>query len=286
MRYTFLMIISLAFIFVGCKTDPSNQDENEKKEDSKEMIELRNEVSQLKLENTQKDSVINEAISFFNEIQSNLAKINIKGDEIRVRSNNPELSSDDQKWITQEIQNINFLRKQNAAKVGQLKSQLKKKDIKIKEIENMVERLNMQIRSRDEQIASLKKDLSELDMEYAELFDEYQSQVELTLDVLKEMNTAYYAYGTMDELTENKVLVREGGFIGIGKKTNIANDLNQEYFKKLDKTKVKQIKIVGDKPDMITDHPISSYEWDGNTLIITDADQFWQISNYLVITVK
>src|SRR5690554_8177592 len=81
----------------------------------------------------------------------------------------------------------------------------------------MTDRLVLQIRDRDEQIASLQRTLADLDMEYSELFDEYQEQVELALDVMKEMNTVYYAYGTLDELIANNVLVREGGFIGIGR---------------------------------------------------------------------
>ncbi|HLV41728.1 MAG TPA: hypothetical protein VKY37_05590 [Brumimicrobium sp.] len=284
MRYLFLF--TLLFIFTACKEDNKNTNEELEETNNTELIELRNKVAQLQLETNQKDSVLNEAFSFFNDIQSNLAKINIKEDEIRVRSTNPELTQEDQDWILQEIQNINFLRKQNAQNVSVLKKKLSEKDLKISELESMTDRLVMQIRDRDEQIASLQRTLGDLDMEYSELFDEYQQQVELALDVLKEMNTVYYAYGTLDELTENSVLVRDGGFIGIGKKTNIAEDMNQEYFQKMDKSKVKELTIVGTKPEMVTDHPISSYQWKGNKLIILDSDKFWRISNYLVITVK
>lgn len=279
----FLVAISLAF--VGCKEDPQEKpkDNGDK---NKEVIELRNKVEQLELENEMKDSVLNEAISFFNEVQANLAKINIKEEEIRVRSSNPELTPEDQQWILQEIQNINFLREQNARKVRNLQGKIKDQTLRIKELENMVDRLVLQIQSRDEEIASLKQTLADMDMEYAELFDEYQEQVELALDVMKEMNTVHYSYGTLDELIENGVLVREGGFIGIGKKTTIADDLNQDYFQHLDKTKTKQINIIGEDPEIITDHPVSSYEWKGKKLIILDADKFWRISNYLVVTVE
>jgi DNA repair exonuclease SbcCD ATPase subunit len=283
MRYLFLF--SLLFIFTACKEDQDNAAVNDENKSETELIELRNKVAQLELESDQKDSVLNEAISFYNEIQSNLAKINIKEDEIRVRSNNPELTQEDQEWILQEIQNINFLRKQNAQSIKNLKQKLTQKDLKIAELEGMTDRLVMQIRAKDEQIASLQRTLADLDMEYSELFDEYQEQVEMTLDVLKELNTVYYAYGTLDELTANKVLVREGGFIGIGKKTNIAEDLNQEYFQSMNKTKVIEINIIGEKPEMVTDHPISSYKWNGTKLIILDAEKFWRISNYLVVTV-
>lgn len=284
MRYLFLF--TLLFIFAGCKDDQDNSAETNTGLLETELIELRNKVAQLELEGEQKDAALNEAFSFFNEVQSNLAKINIKEDEIRVRSTNPELTQEDQDWILQEIQNINFLRKQNAQNVSTLKKKIAEKDLKIAGLENMTDRLVMQIRDRDEQIASLQRTLADLDMEYSELFDEYQQQVELALDVMKEMNTVYYAYGTLDELISNKVLVREGGFIGIGKKTNIAEDLNQEYFQKMDKSKVKELTIIGKKPEMVTDHPISSYEWKGNKLIILDADKFWRISNYLVVTVN
>jgi len=280
----YLFFITLLFAFVACKSDADNNS-NENEQDP-EVIKLKNQVAQLELESAQKDSALNEAISFFNEVQNNLAKISVKEEEIRMRSDNPELTNEDQEWILQEIQNINFLRKQNAQTVKNLKQQLNDKNLKISELENMRDRLVMQIRAKEERIASLQRSLADLDMEYSELFDDYQEQVELTLDVIKELNTVYYAYGTLDELTENNVLVREGGFIGIGRKTNIAEDLNKEYFQKMDKSKVKEITIVGKKPDLITDHPVNSYEWNDNKLIILDADAFWQISNYLVVTVK
>lgn len=280
-----IFLVAISFAFVGCKEDPKEKT-TEKSGENKEVIELRNKVEQLELENEMKDSVLNEAISFFNEVQANLAKINIKEEEIRVRSSNPELTQEDQQWILQEIQNINFLREQNARKVRNLQGKIKDQTLRITELENMVDRLVLQIQSRDEEIASLKQTLADLDMEYAELFDEYQEQVELALDVMKEMNTVHYSYGTLDELVENGVLVREGGFIGIGKKTTIADDLNEDYFQHLDKTKTKQINIIGEKPEIITDHPVSSYEWEGKKLIILDAEKFWRISNYLVVTVK
>lgn len=282
----FFLISILIFAFTACNTDENNTDKSKDNAKKTEIVKLRNKVEQLKLEKNRNDSTLNEMISFFNEVQSNLARISVKEDEIRVRSTNPEISNDDQEWILQEIQNINFLRKQNAKTVGVLRKKLSNKDVKITELQNMIDRLVKQIKSKDEQIDALQTQLSDLNMEYSKLFDDYQEQVELAYDVMKEMNTVYFAYGTMKELTENNVVVQEGGFIGIGRDTRVAEVLNQKYFKKLDKTKVKQLKVVGKKPELITDHPISSYKWDGNTLIILDSDKFWRVSNYLVIEVK
>jgi hypothetical protein len=251
-----------------------------------EIIALRNQIRQMELEQKIKDSVLNESIAFFNEIQENLAKIALKQDQIRIKSSDPELSNDDREWVLQQIQNLNFLREENARKVKNLQGIIQEQGLKITELQSMVDRLVLDIRSRDEQIIALQNQLANLDMEYAALFDQYQEQVELALDVMKELNKVYFAYGTMDELVANNVLVKEGGFIGIGKKTNIADNLNQKYFQSLDKTKTKQLTIVGDRPRIITDHPSNSYEWNGNKLIINDVNAFWRVSNYLVITVK
>lgn len=274
----------LLFLFVACKEDATNNGNDAL--DSKELIELRNELAQVKLENQRKDSVINEAISFFNTIQENLLRIDIKEDEIRIKSTNPELSPDDEEWILKEINRINELREENAKHVKTLRSQVANQSFKIKELEGMIDNLVLKIHYKDEEIKSLKRDLADLNMEYGELFDEYQEQVELALDVMKEMNTVYYAYGTLKELEENNVLSKSGGFIGIGKKTNISEDFNQDYFETLDKTKIKVLTIVGKKPEIITDHPVSSYKWEGNKLKIIHPDNFWKISNYLVIQVK
>lgn len=282
---SYIALILIIGILFSCEEE-STEASPQEQESSKELIRLKNKVAQLELENTQKDSMLNESISFFNEIQENLAKISVKEDQIRIKSDDPELSEDEKAWIRQEIQNINFLREENARKVRNLQGQLNSQEIRIGELEKMVDRLVLEIKSRDEKIESLQVMLADRDMEYVELFDQYQEQVELALEVMKELNTVYYAFGTMDELIENNVLVREGGFIGIGRKTNISEDFNSKYFEKLDKTKVKKIKIVGKKPQIMTDHPSASYEWDGNVIKIKDPDMFWKISKYLVVQVK
>jgi hypothetical protein len=283
MKYTFLFI--LAIMLFSCQEETTNAEPKDDGE-STELINLRNQLAQLQHESKIKDSVINESIAFFNEIQDNLAKISVKEDQIRIKSENPEITEDDKAWIRQEIQNINYLREANAKRIRSLQGQVKSKDLRISELENMIDRLVLDVKSRDEKIEALQVMLADRDMEYVELFDQYQEQVELALEVMKELNTVYYAYGTIEELVENDVLVREGGFIGIGRKTNIADNFNKDYFQKLDKTKVSKISIVGDKPQIVTDHPSSSYRWEGNDIVITDATRFWKISRFLVVKVK
>ncbi|MFA5573486.1 MAG: hypothetical protein WC994_00375 [Brumimicrobium sp.] len=250
------------------------------------IIELNNQVEQLKLENAQKDSVINESISFFNEVQANLAKISLKENEIRIVSTDPEISDENKTWILEEIQEINFLRNENAKAIRNLRNEISKNNLQIEELNNMINRLVSQIQDKDQQISVLQKALIDKDMEYASLFDEYQEQVELALDVMKEMNKVYFVYGTNQELIDNNIIVKEGGFIGIGRETSMADDFNEKYFEEFDKFKVNELPIIGKKPKLITDHPSSSYQLEDNKIKILDPERFWKVSKYLVIEVK
>ena len=135
----------------------------------------------------------------------------------------------------------------------------------------------------------LQDELHQLDHEYSKLFDAYQDvsfQVEYLTD---RMNTAYYSYGTTEELEKNQVIEQKNGFIGIGRKTKLLDNFNEKYFAKIDITQDKEIFIEGRNIRMITDHPSSSYKLipDGsNTKIqITNPFEFWKISKYLVVIV-
>jgi len=145
------------------------------------------------------------------------------------------------------------------------------------------------IQWKDEQITMLQSELNNLDREYSALFDAYQEQA-IKLDaVTDEMNSVYYSYGTEEELRDNGVIEKKNGFMGIGKKTSLKDDLNDQYFTRVDGTKVSTIKIVGEDMRFITYHPKSSYQLNpsgnGTTIKILDHSEFWKISKYLVVIV-
>ena len=75
------------------------------------------------------------------------------------------------------------------------------------------------------------------------------------------MNTVYYSYGTENELKENRVIEKKNGFMGIGKKTALKDELNDKYFTRLDATKNSTIKIFGDDMHFITYHPKTCSQW-------------------------
>ncbi len=278
-----VLLVSILFIS-SCVQEPSDEKPLNTNLNS---VELQNKINQLELDNQLKDSVINESLAFFNEIKSNLEAISVRKDEIRALSENPELSGNDKEWILEEINHINFLRESNANKVRQMQDQMKKNGLKIKELEVMVESLLKDIQWKDEQISLLQSELNSLDREYSALFDAYQEQAIVLEDIRHEMNTVQYAYGSEKELVENGVIEKKNGFMGIGKKTELKEQLNDTYFTKIDATKQKSIKIAGDDIRFITYHPRTSYslkpEGGQTTIQILDASEFWKLSKYLVV---
>ncbi len=281
-----ISVLFLTLLFASCVQDPKNEDASPDGTN----IELENRIKQLELDNSLKDSVINESLSFFNEIKENLEAIGIRKDEIRAISDNDEISNSEKQWILEEIQHINYLREENAGKVKQMQNQLKKNGVKIEELEVMIASLMKDIQWKDEQISLLQTELNNLDKEYTALFDAYQQQ-SLDLDEMTdEMNTVYYAYGTSKELQDNKVIEKKNGFLGIGKSTELKENLNDDYFTKINLRKHKKITIEGKEIQFITYHPRSSYslEISGNRTIvkILDASEFWKISKYLVVVTE
>lgn len=246
-------------------------------------------IAQLEKENAQKDSMINESLAFFSEIQSNLSSIELKKDEIRIKSRDSEFTTDDKAWILEQIKQINFLRQENAKKVKALTDQLKKSGLKITQLDAMVQGLLQSIQEKEEQISILESDLVSLDKAYARLFDAYQEKAVLVDELTEEINTVYYSYGTEEELVKNKVIDRKNGFIGIGKSIKLMDNFNQKYFAKIDLTEEKELFIEGTELKFITDHPSSSYSLSPsgkNTKIkISNPREFWKVSRYLVIVV-
>jgi predicted RNase H-like nuclease (RuvC/YqgF family) len=251
---------------------------------------LESKIEQLELDNALKDSVINESLSYFNEIKSNLEAISVRRDEIRSISNNPELTPDDKKWILEEIRRINFLREDNARKVKQLNEDVSKSGVKIRQLEIMIESLMKDIQWKDEQISLLQDELASIDRDYSAIFDAYQEQA-VKIDYLtEELNKVYYTYGTEKELLRNKVIEKDNGFIGFGRSTSLKEDFNDSYFTKTDGSRTKTIVVEGKEVRFITDHPHKSYsiELSGNKtkIKISDPSEFWKISKYLVVVVE
>ncbi len=276
-----LFLITVLF---ACKEEPKQ------KTNTVDIALLKSQMEQMELDAQLKDSIVNESLSFFNEIQENLVAIGVKEESVRQQSGDPEIANNEREMVLNEIRQINNLRADNVKKMTQLQDQMKNSGMKIIELESMVNRLMQQLVNKDAEIQSLQKELEQKDKDYARLFDAYQEK-DYQMDLMKEdVNTAYYVYGTEKELLKNEVISKNKGFVGIGKKVRLKEDFNENYFTKIDKRSKKDFLISGDKIELISTHPTSSYDLipigENTKLVVKDLKSFWKVSLYLIVVVK
>lgn len=284
-----LITAVIALFLVGCKSDEPNP----------EIEALKLEKEAIAREAAAKDSTINSFIESLNEIEDNLAQVKQKQGAIKsTATEGAELQGSAKERINEDINFINELLEENKSKLASLQGKLKKSNMKVAELQKMIERMTAQMAEKDAEISTLKEQLATMNIQITELntaVSGLQSESAAKTQVIEQkttqINTAYYAVGTYKELRDNKVLNKEGGFLGLGKKKNLKGDFNEDYFTRLDISKVKSIPINGKNAKIITSHPSSSYklELDGKkmakSLTITNAESFWRSSKYLVITI-
>lgn len=239
----------------------------------------------------QKDSTIGLFIESFNEIQDNLDIIKEKEKIITVNSKDAELQKTQKDQIVDDIRLIYELMEKNKQRLASMSSKLKNANVKVSELEKMIARLTAQLQEKDMQIADLKTQLESMNLELANVTNNYREEKAQSTAKTEMLNTAYYAFGTAKELIKQGVLTKEGGFIGIGKSQKLKNDFNKNYFTKIDVTEVTSIPLGSKKARLVTSHPSDSYKLEGTKdkvekITISNTDDFWSSSKYLVIVVE
>jgi DNA repair exonuclease SbcCD ATPase subunit len=276
-------IIFIATLFFACNTD-----------------ELENKIADLEQQNheleggsSMKDGEIEEYMKSMNEIYDNLATIKEKEKLINTNIDltSGEINENMKDKIVEDINLINSLLEDNKTQMANLNSKLKKSNLKVVELEKMIQNLMQQLEDKDTEIGTLQSQLASANTQLKVLFEEYNNRIEELGEQTDKLNTAYYCYGTSKELKERGVVTKEGGFIGLGKTTKLSEDFNKEYFTKIDVTLIQQVDIMSKKAKVITNHPADSYKLEGTEnmvekLVILDATKFWSASKYLVIVVE
>lgn len=282
MKKSLLIILPFALL-VGC--------ENYKQENEK----LQQEKESLVASATYKDSTITSFLADFNEIEANLKEIGERQDAISESSKSGELKSTQIDRIRENINAINSLMQSNKDKIAQLAKQLKNSKYKIKGLDAMVASLNEQLSEKDTQLASLNSELATLNTKVEllstnidSLTAENQQKQGTIEDQTMKMHKAFVVTGTSKELLAKQVIVKEGGFLGIGKEEKLKDVVNKEAFETIDVTKTSTIPIHAKDVELLTYHDASSFSLEHkgkevSDLVITDPDKFWAGSKYLVV---
>lgn len=237
------------------------------------------------------DSSIQSFIQGYNEIQDNLDAIKEKEKIVSSNTQDAETRKNKEEQIVADIQAIYDIMNKNKQQLASMKGQLNKSNKKNAELEKFIARLTADIETKDAQINDLKSQLEQMNVAMTNLNTSYEEATQESAVKTEKLNTAYYAFGTAKELTKNGVLTKEGGFIGLGKSQKMKDDFNKNYFTKVDASVIKEIALGAKKAKIVTTHPAGSYKVEGKEgraekLIITNADDFWGASKYLVIVVE
>ncbi len=237
------------------------------------------------------DSSIQSFIRGFNEIQDNLDEIKQKEKIVSEMSKDPESRKSKEQQIVDDIQSIYDIMNKNKQRLASMKSKLKDSNKRNDELEKFISRLTVEIEQKDAQINDLKGQLEKMNVELTNLNLNYEEATQESAVKTEKLNTAYYAFGTSKELIKNNVLTKEGGFIGMGKTAKMKSDFNKAYFTKVDASVFTEIVLSAKKAKLVTTHPAGSYKIEGaegkaEKLVITNAEDFWSASKYLVIVVE
>lgn len=283
-----LIFLFPVFIF-GC----TNKEQEEKiKQLESENLKLQEQVGA-------DSKTINEFVNAYNEIQANIDDIKAKEKLITVNTTTgTEVSADRKEQIKQDIQLIYELSLKNRKTIEELQKKLKDEKGYTANLKRMIENLERQVAERDAQIVALKDELAKMDIVVENLTAmvdrlaiESEQKSKVISEKISELNTGYYIVGTEKNLKESKIITKEGGFIGMGRTSNINKDFDENLFTKIDITQTTVIPVNGKKMKIITDHPSNSYTFHGDkkrtdSLSINDYKAFWRSSKYLVIVAE
>lgn len=252
----------------------------------------------------QKDNTILEYISSMNEIQSNLDSIKTLEKIVSVQTTpGTELKAEAKKRIIEDIAQINNLLQKNKELVKVLQGKLRNSNMKIVEIEKMIEMLNKQVGDKDSEITALKQELENLHINVADLNQKVETITKESEQAIKEknevidtktteLNTAYYAFGTKKELEAKNVIEKEGGILGMGKTIKLKKDFNREFFMKIDIRQFSSLPLNTKKAKLVTYHSDGSYHMvmtakkTVESIVIDKPEEFWKASKYMLIVVE
>lgn len=242
----------------------------------------------------QKDNEINDIMATLNEIQEGFREISEAEGRVSVAKAGER--ADKAQQIRENIQFISQRMAQNRELISKLKSQMQNSSLKADQLAKTIDNLTQELQDKDNQLTQLREELDKKDIHIAELDEtitnlhndvdnlrnegEQKSQTISTQD--KQLNTAWYVYGTKKELKQQGVL-NDGEVL--------RGNFNKNYFTKVDIREFNELKLYSKDVRIMTTHPSSSYTLtrDANKqyiLRITNAQLFWSTSKYLVVQVK
>lgn len=290
-QYLIISALALSSLTFSCNTEKRQ--------------ELQAKADQLERQLNARDSAYNEIMDLMTKVESQIENIKERENIIANRSNE-DFAGDSKQGLVEDIDIINELIETTNAQVQNLSSKLNDASIEISSFKVRVNKLRQDLDQRKNTIAALEEQLSikdnkinELDGEVKTLITKVtlldatiQSQEKVISESDKVLHTAYYVINSEKKLQEEGLIIKEGGFLGLGKSMELKENVSTDKFEKIDIRQTYRFHVNSDKMDFITEHPKGSFTVvkDENEIVkyidVINPGEFWKISKYLVISVK
>lgn len=264
--------------------------------------QLKAENDSLMLLLTQRNAELDEMLGTFNDISEGFRLINAA--ESRVDLNRNAVGEGSLSAKEKIADDIEFIRKQmeeNREQIAKLQQMLKDSKNNSAQLKRAVNQLTKELEAKMQRIEELQTELAAKNIRIQEL-DEAVTGLTAAREQLesenaaksatiaaqdKDLNTAWFVFGTKSELKEQNILKTH--FLGKGEVMKEDN-INLDYFTKIDIRTTNQIRLYSKGAKVLTNHPNNSYVLEKDdkgelTLKITNAKEFWSVSKYLVIQV-
>ncbi|MCM1332787.1 MAG: hypothetical protein NC248_09275 [Bacteroides sp.] len=283
MKHSIIHILAIATL-LSCSNQESNQ---------QSLIEAsRQELATAVSERDELLALVKEIATATNQVKHLENIMTLTGSQSK---ENPPSHSQ----ILADIAAINQTLENRRKELAELEERLKKSSLFTDDLQSTIEALRTQIDSQTEEISHLRTQLSiannriwrltdtvdSLNVTVAETSDELDASRNESLKLENELNACFYAIATKKELKEHRII--ESGFL---RKTKLMDgDFDKEFFIAEDKRTLKLIKLNSNKAKIYTNHPSDSYELittDGQKMLkIKNPEEFWDLSDYLVIQI-
>ena len=260
--------------------------------------DLKAENDSLLMELTQRNAELDDMMGTFNEVQEGFRKINAAESRVDLqRGTITENSASAKQQIASDIEFISKQMEENKVQIAKLQAQLKKSNTNSAQMKKAVAALTAELNAKQQRIEELQTELAskniriqELDAAVSDLSAaketltaENEAKAKTVAEQEKSLNAAWFVFGTKSELKAQKIL-QSGDVLK-------SADFNKDYFTQIDIRTTKEIKLYSKRAELLTTHPAGSYELVKDdkgqlTLKITNPNEFWSVSRYLVIQVK
>ena len=279
-----LYLAVIAMTMIACQ---------EKKQDAESAAQAT--IDSLKAVNANQAQELEEFMGLIDQVNEGFRLI--KEAEGRIDVRDASVEKGNTQHITEDMEFIQQTMKQNHELIEQLKKklsnssksmsslakQVKALEQQMAEQDNRIQELQTQLAERDIVIEEQGKTISKLNENVSSLTTENEEKAAQVAAQDKELNTAWYVFGSKKELKEQRTLT-SGDVLKDG-------NFNKGYFTQIDIRHTKSIRTYSKSAKVLTSHPDGSYQLIKNDnkeyeIQITDPALFWSVSKYLVVQVK